>query len=85
MDLKAWSNSYEVIAARSAEEAHRVCVAFYDTNGYGMTAEEAEGDGWREMDATKQILDEDGTPIGQTIGECVAESPEPRHLWSVEQ
>jgi len=79
MELKAYWNGYDVVAAHSEEEARAVVM-----RENGITAEDADGEGWQTLDPTKDCLDEDGKPDGKTVGQVLAESPEPRYLWGTD-
>jgi hypothetical protein len=86
--LRAWSNGYEVVAAKSEEHAKEVLrAALGDGPGQGPHYEEDEldGDGWYALDESAPIHNEDGEETGQTVGDILCESPLARHLWSVAQ
>ena len=76
--LCAWSNGYECVAARSAEEAQRILVEM------GHDPDDIEGDGWFAMGADRKIVSEDGDEA-ETVGNILRESALPRFLFSVER
>lgn len=86
--LQAWCNGYEVIAATSEAEAIDVLLhprskgaPQYD----GADEDEVEGDGWQVLAEDKPILEEDGTPSGETVGDALrACNGVPGYLWSID-
>lgn len=84
MELQAWSNGYEVVAARSEDEARNVCGEWLTANRMDDDEDTIDGDGWRALDPSRVVKDDDGSEVG-TVASIVAEADFPRHLWSVEQ
>ena len=77
--LQAWHNGYECVAARSEEEAREVLRAA----DLSYEAEDLDGDGWKVVPVDKVVRNDDGEP-DETIGQMLAESSVPRHLYSCE-
>ena len=77
--LQAWCNDYEVIAARSEEEAREV---LRKMNVY--EEQDLDGEGWSVLANERAMRDEDGNLTTETVGDVLGESTEPRHLWSCE-
>lgn len=80
-ELKAWCNGYEVVAAETEAQATEVLRA---TKMYDGDEEALEGDGWAVLPNEKMLINEDRTVADESVGDVLAESPEPRHLWSCE-
>lgn len=76
--LQAWCNGYECVAARTKDEARTIVKALdlYED-------EDLDGDGWYVIPSDEMLWNDDGTP-GCLFGELLAESDEPRHLYSCE-
>lgn len=86
-NLQAWCNGYEVVAASSEEEARDVLRRGGDggPSAGAYSEEDLDGDGWETLPDDKQILDEEGKPIGKTVGDEVKAKGRAGHLWSCEQ
>lgn len=76
--LRAWCNGYECIAARSESEAREIlrAMTLYED-------QDLDGDGWYVVEDDAVIKNDDGSP-SETMAEILAESNEPRHLYSCE-
>lgn len=84
-ELNAWSNGYEVVAATSEAHAREVLVAWMKSENIIATDDdEIDGDGWRPLSLERIVGNDCGDPP-QLLASILAESPEPRHLWSVDQ
>lgn len=83
-DLNAYTNGYEVVAAHSPEEARAVLKSWLTERGADDDDDAVEGDGWRKLDPSKTITDDDGENP-ESIAAILDASPEPRHLWSCAQ
>jgi hypothetical protein len=88
--LKAWccKDLGEVVAARTAAEAREVLLAS-GANGlapgdYDAHAEDLADACWKALPDERRLLDEDGEPMKQTVGEAVAALGKPGYLWSFE-
>ena len=84
MELHAWWNGYEVVAAHSEEGARAVLLAWFRAQRMDDDEEYVKGEGWRRLAPERMVYDEDGGHRA-SIASILAESPEPRHLWSCEQ
>jgi hypothetical protein len=82
-DLNAWSNGYEVVAATSEEEARALLKTWLTANRMDDDEDTVDGDGWIKLRPTMMIRDEDDGSASGTVATILAESSEPRHLWSV--
>lgn len=78
--LRAWCNGYEVVGAYDEDDAKAVYREIFGA----VDDDEVEGDGWQVMPDDKPVLDEDGAPVSQTVGDVVREQGR-NHLWSCKQ
>jgi hypothetical protein len=77
MPMQAWCNDYEVVAARSVEEAREVVRRM---NAYDE--EELDGEGWLVLKNDTQLRDESGEMTGETVADVLLGVVEPTPLWS---